>query len=783
VIGLWEYLSTSATDDITTNSTNPKQNNNQSRHKIINFRNPATLLNTVYCDIKATMTSSANHQDQHQQARLGNHKEWEIRVNDHRVLLSSKQPEKADSEPKTYPWIILSSAVLNGGFQQINCENLQILNAKVHPDYDGVTPNPLQLLQELAQQQEQQEDPVVATQSNSTTTTSVTIGMMTAASMDTVRVSTQQAACQPGQQHPKQHVIVDAIVTSGISNSRVAGADADYFSFASSSSDTSSACEVRSPPGTINTIIVTNATLDTTSALVEAYAVACEAKCRAVAELGIFCCKHPDKLATGTGTDCTMFVCKGQSTKTTPSTMIPRVEVAGKHTLFGELVGQAVYRATRESLMTNIQHRHGGRNILLPIPVLWRYRLACYKVQVVQVIKHGHRPQVPSTPMNPIPKAQGLVLFIGIAGVLGAFGIHIYVENIQQRHLFFEPSISVLLAVFCWDRFLTGSLLMPISFHPVVLVGKLITSILRITPESCFEHQHFVLGVVAGCLLFLGTLCVSLTVPWCLLTLSSAIVDGALNLNVDGMIVLLLRFFAWFVELYVVKSALSLQLLCTIALQMAHMLNRGQIQQARDQLSWLCSRDPSTLQLDDLAGGTLESLAENLSDSLVAPLIWYVLLGPLGAFGFRVINTLDSRVGYRGGRFEYVGKPSARCDDMLCLLPARLTALLLALAGGCVESSESNRTIIRGLKVAFRDAGQCDSPNAGWPMATLAGVLNVCLEKKGQYALNKVGQPPGPKAIREGHRIAELAGFMSILLAVVASSLLNNCSYFVHKSE
>ena len=84
------------------------------------------------------------------------------------------------------------------------------------------------------------------------------------------------------------------------------------------------------------------------------------------------------------------------------------------------------------------------------------------------------------------------------------------------------------------------------------------------------------------------------------------------------------------------------------------------------------------------AGGTLESLSENLSDSLVSPLTFYAVLGPLGAFGFRVANTLDSRVGYRGGKYEYVGKPSARFDDLLNLLPARLTAVLLALASWCV---------------------------------------------------------------------------------------------------
>ncbi len=96
---------------------------------------------------------------------------------------------------------------------------------------------------------------------------------------------------------------------------------------------------------------------------------------------------------------------------------------------------------------------------------------------------------------------------------------------------------------------------------------------------------------------------------------------------------------------------------------MAHYLKRGQIDEARTQLAWLCSRDASELGSSDLAGATLESLAENLSDGFIAPVFWYVLLGPMGALGYRIINTLDSRIGYRG-KYEWFRKTSARLDDL-----------------------------------------------------------------------------------------------------------------------
>ena len=113
---------------------------------------------------------------------------------------------------------------------------------------------------------------------------------------------------------------------------------------------------------------------------------------------------------------------------------------------------------------------------------------------------------------------------------------------------------------------------------------------------------------------------------------------------------------AWILKLLLLKSTFSLHLLCTaIALRLAR-FEREQIDEARAQLSWLCSRDPSNLNSSDLAGGTLESLSENLSDGFVAPLFWYVLFGHIGALGYCVVNTLDSRIGHRG-KYKWFGKP------------------------------------------------------------------------------------------------------------------------------
>jgi adenosylcobinamide-phosphate synthase len=189
-------------------------------------------------------------------------------------------------------------------------------------------------------------------------------------------------------------------------------------------------------------------------------------------------------------------------------------------------------------------------------------------------------------------------------------------------------------------------------------------------------------------------------------------------------------FVGWILRVLLFKSTFSIQLLCTLALQMAKFLEREQLDDAREQLSWLCSRSPSNMSADELAGATLESLSENLSDGFVAPMFWYCLLGPLGSVAYRVANALDSRIGYRG-KYEFLGKASARFDDVLNLVPARLTCVFLALAATFVTDCSGSD----GIKTAISDRKQCDSPNAGWPMASMAGLLGVRLEKKGEYCL------------------------------------------------
>lgn len=186
-------------------------------------------------------------------------------------------------------------------------------------------------------------------------------------------------------------------------------------------------------------------------------------------------------------------------------------------------------------------------------------------------------------------------------------------------------------------------------------------------------------------------------------------------------------------------------------------LDVGDLPGAREALGAVVSRDRAELGPSLVAAAGIESMAENLSDSFVAPLLAYALAGIPGAIFYRAANTADAMVGYHG-RYEYLGKASAKLDDALNLLPARWTALSLVLASG-ESAGEAWRT-------GKRDHVRTESPNAGWPMATAAGALGVSLRKQGHYVLNEGARQPESGDIRRARFLCRRAAFLSGLLAV-----------------
>jgi len=196
-------------------------------------------------------------------------------------------------------------------------------------------------------------------------------------------------------------------------------------------------------------------------------------------------------------------------------------------------------------------------------------------------------------------------------------------------------------------------------------------------------------------------------------------------------------------------------------------LECGDLAAARRGLGSLCSRKADDLEKAALVAATVESIAENVSDSVVAPLLFFACFGLEGAVFYRAVNTLDAMMGYHG-HLEYAGKAAARLDDLANLVPARFTALLLLLAGALTGAR-----VGRGIAVLRRDGARTESPNAGWPMATMAGLLGVRLTKAEHYALGDDVHALESSHITAAWRIASLAALGSLVTSAVLSRVLH----------
>lgn len=202
----------------------------------------------------------------------------------------------------------------------------------------------------------------------------------------------------------------------------------------------------------------------------------------------------------------------------------------------------------------------------------------------------------------------------------------------------------------------------------------------------------------------------------------------------------------------------------------ARPLAAGDLAGARRAVAMIVGRDPARLDTRGVARAALESLAENTSDGIVAPLFWGVVAGLPGLAVYKAINTMDSMIGHRSERYEDFGKVAARLDDLVNLLPARLTGLLFALASGRPG---------RAVATMRRDARQHRSPNAGWPEAAMAGALNLRLSGPRIYGDTIADEPyvnagapdPEPDDMRRGlalyRRTMVLSAGLLLLIWVV----------------
>jgi adenosylcobinamide-phosphate synthase len=276
----------------------------------------------------------------------------------------------------------------------------------------------------------------------------------------------------------------------------------------------------------------------------------------------------------------------------------------------------------------------------------------------------------------------------------------------------------------------------PNRLHPVVWMGKVIGALERRAPRRPGAQLLFGAGL-------------ALLVP-ALFAGPALLVLGWVNLP-DPVVLLL--------SVLLLKASLALTALGAAAAVVRDALAGRNLAAAREGLRSLCSRDPAQLGEPELVAACVESVAENASDSFVAPLFYYALFGVPGALFYRAVNTMDAMIGYHG-KYEYLGKAAARLDDLLNFIPARLTAALLVLAGA-LRGQDARA----GLAIWRRDAARTESPNAGRPMAAMAGLLRVRLTKPGHYQLGDDRAPLLSATIDEAWRTVKLAAWLAAALS------------------
>lgn len=218
----------------------------------------------------------------------------------------------------------------------------------------------------------------------------------------------------------------------------------------------------------------------------------------------------------------------------------------------------------------------------------------------------------------------------------------------------------------------------------------------------------------------------------------------------------------------ILKTALAIKGMEKHAVKIINSLEKGDIKTARHNLSMIVRRETAQLDRDYVLSATIECIGESTVDGIVAPLFFYSLLGPAGVLTYRVINTLDSMVGYKDEYYKDFGWMSAKLDTLSNYLPARIASFLMIVSSRLVGADWKN-----SIQILRRDHNKTSSPNAGYPMSTMAGALRIKLEKVGYYSLGENHETISTAKCRKAIYIMKLTAFMfSLGLSIPILSIL-----------
>ena len=231
----------------------------------------------------------------------------------------------------------------------------------------------------------------------------------------------------------------------------------------------------------------------------------------------------------------------------------------------------------------------------------------------------------------------------------------------------------------------------------------------------------------------------------------------ALNLKLDSIIgnELVNMIVIIVISAILLKTTIAIKGMEKYALAVTKALENDDIDEARVNLAMITKRKTKNLDKNHVLSGVLESISENTVDGITGPMFYFALFGLPGAFIYRVINTIDSMIGYKTEMFKNLGWFGANCDNILNYIPSRLTAMTMVLGAMLLRYDWKNC-----YEIFKRDGKKTDSPNAGYPMAALAGALGTKLEKIEHYSLGTNIQEITSKKVKDAITLMKITSLL-----------------------
>jgi len=298
----------------------------------------------------------------------------------------------------------------------------------------------------------------------------------------------------------------------------------------------------------------------------------------------------------------------------------------------------------------------------------------------------------------------------------------------------FQPTFLLIITIALIIDVLFGEL--PLKIHPVVWMGKII----EILKQHLINYRSKISGIILTLVLVIA------------FTLAAYVL---IYLSVINNIFYIL------VSSVILTSTFAINVLISSAHDIKKDIDYN-IDTARKNMSYLVSRDTTNLSSEEIVSATVETLTENITDSVIAPLFYAFIFGVPGAVAYRAVNTLDAMVGYKKHETIKIGWFPAKMDDILNYLPARITGLMVIIAALFLGMNWRN-----SYKTMIRDAKKPDSPNSGYSMAAAAGALGIKLKKAGYYEIGDNLSPLKSDKILDALKLAKATIILFLIFAVI----------------